>query len=56
MQSLNVQIKLKELKADDIFKEEAVNSHAYKEKEQRGKELQNKHLLSIDALSKVYFK
>lgn len=41
--SLNVQVKLKELKADDIFKKEAVISPAYKEREQRGKELQNKH-------------
>lgn len=54
--SLNVQVKLKELKADDIFRKEAVISSAYKEKEQRGKELQNKQLLSIDVLTKVYFK
>ena len=51
-----MQIKLKELKADDICKEEAVISRAYKEKEQRGEELQNKQLLSIDVLSKAYFK
>lgn len=54
--SLNVQVKLKELKADDIFKKEAVISPAYKEREQRGKELQNKQLFSIDVLTKVYFK
>lgn len=53
--SLNVHIKLKESKAGDSFQEETVIS-AYHEKEQRRKELQNKQLLSIDLLYKVYFK
>lgn len=54
--SLNVHIKLKESKAGDSFQEETVISPAYHEKEQRRKELQNKQLLSIDLLYKVYFK